>query len=126
MIERKDVALFGERSALDFLKRRGFRIIDKNYRTKFGEIDIIAQDKKTLCFIEVKTRNIDIQISPKESVDSKKQEKISKSTLSYLKEKNLLKKRARFDVISISIKKSGERKIELIKDAFSLNPKFLY
>ncbi len=126
MIERKDVALSGERTALDFLRKKGFRIINKNYRTKFGEIDIVAQDKRTLCFIEVRTRNTDTQISPKESVDSKKQERISKSTLSYLKEKKLLKKKARFDVISISIKKSGEREIELIKNAFSLNPKFLY
>jgi len=126
MIKKKDVALFGEEKALDFLKKKGFRVIDKNYKTKFGEIDIIAQDKKTVCFVEVKTRDIDTEIEPKESVDIRKQEKISKSALYYLKENNLLRRPARLDVISIKIKGFQIQNIELIKDAFYLNPKYLY
>ena len=123
---KKDIALFGEDSASDFLKKKGYRIIERNYRTKFGEIDIIAQEKKTICFVEVKTKNIDTKASPKESVDSQKQERLSKLALYYLKENNLWTKRARFDVVSIKIKGYQIQHIELIKDAFYLNPRYLY
>lgn len=125
MEKKEEVALFGEEIACRFLKKEGYRIIEKNYRTKFGEIDIIAQDNKTICFVEVKTR-IDTKVSPKESVDIKKQERISKSALDYLKKNNLIKKRARFDVVSIEIRGDKVQNIELIKDAFYLNPKFFY
>ncbi len=65
----------GEKRAVVFLKKKGFKILKTNYKTVFGEIDIIAQDKDTIVFIEVKTRTSDNYGVPSEAVDKRKQEK---------------------------------------------------
>jgi putative endonuclease len=108
----------GEVLAADFLKNKGYRILDKNFRTVFGEIDIIAKDSGVVVFVEVKTRT-DITFGyPFEAVNPKKREKIRKTALCFLKK---LKKSvpARFDVLSIYFE-NGERKIDHIKDAFEV------
>jgi putative endonuclease len=108
----------GEKLAVQFLKARGFRIIDRNYRTAFGEIDVIAEEGGVLVFVEVKTRSGDAYGSPFEAVDRRKREKIKKVALCYLKE---IRKQppARFDVLSIDVE-SGRKKIDHIKDAFEV------
>jgi putative endonuclease len=108
----------GEELAVRFLKKEGYRIIDKNYRTPFGEIDIIADDGGVLVFVEVKTRSGDVFGSPFEAVDRRKRDKIRKVALCYLKK---IKKEpaARFDVLSIDCE-CGEKKIDHIKDAFEV------
>ncbi|MDP2940785.1 MAG: YraN family protein [Candidatus Omnitrophota bacterium] len=113
----------GEDIALGFLKKNGYSIIQRNYRTKLGEIDIIAKDKDTLCFIEVKSRSSCGHGLPQESVFKLKQGQISKAALAYLKEKNLLDKRARFDVVSV-LYADGETRIEIIKNAFELDERY--
>ena len=65
----------GEKLAVDFLKKKGFKILKTNYKTVVGEIDIIAQDREYIVFIEVKTRSSDNYGLPREAVDRKKQEK---------------------------------------------------
>ncbi len=114
----------GEEAAVKFLKENGYKIRERNYRTKLGEVDIIAQDKDTICFIEVKTRLSDRQGSPAESVTSFKQRQISKAALIFLKEKNLLDEKARFDVVSIMYRE-GSSQIELIKNAFELEERYV-
>ena len=108
----------GEDLALRFLKKQGYRIIGKNYRTPFGEIDIIADDGGVLVFVEVKTRSGDAFGSPFEAVDRKKRDKIRKVALCYMKR---LRKEpaARFDVLSIDVD-GGQKKIDHIKDAFEV------
>ncbi len=108
----------GEDRAVAFLKKKGYRILEKNYRTVFGEIDIIAKDGDVIVFIEVKTRADDAFGYPFEAVTWRKREKIRKVSLSFLKK---LKKEppARFDVLSIRLE-DGEKKIEHIKDAFEV------
>ncbi len=115
----------GEGLACDFLIDNGYKIIKRNYRTKLGQIDIIAKDKDTLCFIEVKTRTSDMAGLPEEAITVIKQKKISKIALIYLKENQLLNKRARFDVVSILFNEGGF-KINLIKDAFELGGSYAY
>ena len=115
----------GEGLACDFLIDNGYKIIKRNYRTKLGQIDIIAKDKDTLCFIEVKTRTSDMAGLPEEAITVIKQRKISKIALIYLKENQLLNKRARFDVVSILFNEGGF-KINLIKDAFELGGSYAY
>lgn len=107
-----------ESMAVTFLKENGYKIIERNYRTKIGEIDIIAKDKDTIVFIEVKARKSKAY-NPKEAVTSSKKRKISMVALYYLKSTRQINKRARFDVVAIdSAKKSGA--VEIIKNAFEL------
>ena len=115
----------GEKVAVNFLKENGYKILRNNYKTKLGEIDIIAKDKDTLCFIEVKTRNSIRFGSPSESVTVFKRRQISKLALQFLKERNLLGKRARFDVVSI-VYSEGSPKLDLIRNAFELDQSFSY
>jgi putative endonuclease len=109
----------GESIAAKHLKKHGYRIISRNYRTKVGEIDIIAKDKGTLVFVEVKTRRSALFGNPKWAVTPKKQMNISKVALCYLKETDQCHVKARFDVVAIN-SSSDNPNIEIIKNAFEL------
>ena len=122
---RFELGRSGEAAAAKLLKKNGYKILNKNYRTKLGEIDIIAKDRDTVCFIEVKTRSNDSFGLPQESVSRLKQRQIAKAALSFLKEKNLFDKKARFDVVSV-IYEGDRPRIELIKNAFELDASFTY
>lgn len=106
----------GEDLAAEFLKQKGCRIISRNFKTPMGEIDIIAQDGKTLVFVEVKTRTDNSFGRPFEAVNRRKREKLRKVALCYLKH---IKRDvpARFDVLSIEVD-GGKSRIEHIIDAF--------
>jgi putative endonuclease len=117
--ERKQFGLTGEALAETYLKQAGYRILERNYRTKLGEIDIIAKDHDTIVFIEVKTRRSEHYGSPKWAVTPKKQRKISMVALLYLKSTRQSRARARFDVVGIGPLEQNTR-IELIKNAFEL------
>ena len=119
------LGILAEDKAEKFLSSRGYKILQRNYKTKLGEVDIIAQDKDTLCFIEVKSRSSDRFGSGLEAVSSLKQRQISKAALSFLKERNLLDKRARFDVVALD-GSASEEKITLIKNAFELDERTTY
>jgi putative endonuclease len=108
-----------ERLAAEFLKRAGYRILETNYRSKLGEIDIIARDKGTIVFVEVKARNTSRFGSPKGAVTPAKQRKISMAALDYLKRSNQIEASARFDVVAIDTA-SGKIDIEVVKNAFVL------
>jgi putative endonuclease len=117
--EKKELGKKGEEVALRFLKEKGYRIIEKNYVCKMGEMDIIAKEKDTLTFIEVKTRTSTEFGPPQLAITPSKQRQLSKVALSYLNKKQLKDVKARFDVVAILLGKKGEE-IELIKDAFDL------
>jgi len=109
----------GENQAITFLKKNGYHILEKNYRSKLGEIDVIAKDSETIAFIEVKTRRSTYYGHPKEAITLDKQKKISMTALEYLKKHKLIHSKARFDVITISYI-SQKPDIQLIKNAFEL------
>lgn len=109
----------GEADAICLLKKNGYRVLAKNYKTKLGEIDIVARDADTVCFVEVKTRNSDRFGYGQEALTKSKQRQISKAALVFLKEHNLLGKKARFDVVSIKCS-GGDKKLSLIKNAFEM------
>jgi putative endonuclease len=109
----------GESLAVKHLKKQGYRIVDQNYRTGLGEIDIIAKDKGTLVFVEVKARKSFRFGDPKAAVTPQKQRRISMVALSYLKATRQESARARFDVVAISAEDDTPR-IEIIKNAFDL------
>lgn len=114
---RKLLGITGEQAAVRFLKKNGCKILEKNYRNTFGEIDIIAFDKDVIVFVEVKTRQAGGNISPKEAVTVGKQKTISKVAESWLKTKKRTGSKARFDVIAIVLDKKAKR-IEWVKNAF--------
>ena len=91
----------GERAAVKYLKRQGFRIVSRNYATPWGEIDIVALDGDTIVFVEVKTRQSIAAGHPFEAVTHEKQSKLTRMALVYLKKYKLLEHPARFDVVSI-------------------------
>lgn len=114
----KDYELIAE----NFLKKKGYKIIDKNFTTKMGEIDIIANKNNTLIFIEVKARK-NANYMPYEAVNKSKQLKIIKSSIAYIKSKNIKDTNIRYDIVSIK----GDREnpeIELIENAFQVEKYF--
>ena len=113
---------FGEKSenlAAWYLKQNGYKIIEQNYRNRMGEIDIIAKEKKTIVFVEVKSRRSIRYGNPKQAVTPKKQRKISMVALYYLKSTQQIDAKARFDVVAITSNRD-EPQIEIIKNAFDL------
>jgi len=118
-MQKKELGKKGEELALRFLKKKGYRIIEKNYVCKLGEMDIIGKEKDTLVFIEVKTRASTEFGPPQLAVHSSKQRQLSKVALNYLNEKRLNDVKARFDVVAIVLEQNREE-IELIRDAFEL------
>jgi len=109
----------GESVAARYLRKHGYRILEQNYRTRMGEIDIVARDGDTIVFVEVKARKNSRFGSPKWAVTSRKQKTISMVALQYLKATDQSQCRARFDVVAIR-SESGSPEIELIKNAFEL------
>lgn len=110
----------GEATAVRYLKKNRYKILEVNYRNRLGEIDVIAEDNGTIAFIEVKTRTGEAFGSPKGAVTKKKQRNISMVALSWLKSKKKTGVKARFDVVSI-ISNKKLLTVELIKNAFELN-----
>ncbi len=118
-MKKKELGQKGEELALRFLKKNGYRLIERNYTCKMGEVDIVAREKDILAFIEVKTRKTTTFGPPQMAVDQRKQEQLSRVALHYLKEKRLERIKARFDVVAILLSPKGPE-IELIRNAFDL------
>ncbi len=108
----------GEQIACKFLKKRGYKVIEKNYKCKYGEIDIIAVEKNVLCFIEVKSRRSIEYGLPEEYVDKRKQDKLIKTAHIYSIAKKSNIPDRRFDVVSVDLNNLACR---VIKNAFEVN-----
>jgi len=113
----------GETAACAFLKERGYELLEKNYKCKIGEIDVIARRRGRLAFVEVKTRTSAQFGTPQEAVDLRKQEKIFKVAQWYLKEKKLVKIPVAFDVVAVLWREGPAPEIRLIADAFEKEDK---
>ena len=117
--QKKELGKKGEDLALRYLKKNGYHVYERNYVCKMGEVDIIAKEKDTLAFIEVKTRTSTAFGPPQLAVNAAKQTQLSKVALYFLKEKGLGDIKARFDVVAIVLGPRGPE-IELIRDAFDV------
>ena len=117
--KRQQFGKKNENLAVWYLKKIGYKIVEQNYRTPLGEIDIIAKEKKTIVFVEVKSRQSIRYGNPKWAVTPKKQRKISMVALQYLKSIRQTDAKARFDVVAI-ISNRDEPQIEVVKNAFEL------
>jgi len=117
-IKELDVWHFGEESACRFLRKNGYKIVDRNYRTPQGEIDIIAGRKRILLFVEVRTRSSNHFAQPWESVGHRKQKNLRSAAKMYIQEKAIFDAEFRFDVISITLTDAVKPQIEWIQNAF--------
>jgi len=115
MNDKKSKGDFGEETACKYIKKNGYKILGKNFRTKFGEIDIIGIDNDTICFIEVKARSSSDYGSPEQFVTKRKQERLWKTASIYINKNTLEFGNYRFDVISVDLE---NEEIEIFKNAF--------
>jgi len=109
----------GEEAAVQYLLRRGYHILQRNYRCRFGEIDLIARDGGTLVFIEVKTRRSRRFGPAASAVTFEKQRHLIKASQMYMTQMKKAYELCRFDVVAVEMDAHGLR-IELITDAFQL------
>ena len=117
--ERQDLGTWGETLALKEIKRLGYKCIARNYRCPLGEIDLIAKERDSLVFIEIKTRRGRSIGYAKEAISSRKKRQLSKVALAYMKSNDCYDVKSRFDVVVISLK-DGKEEIEVIQNAFDL------
>lgn len=100
-LHQQNIGHIGEDLATDFLRQKGYRIVERNYYCHWGEIDLIAEHDGILVFIEVKTRTGDSKGKPYEAVDFRKIKHLKRPVEYYLLEKKASKRKCRFDVIAI-------------------------
>lgn len=117
----KEIGDIGEEFAVKYLKKKRYRIVARNFRKKYGEIDIIAENKNYLVFVEVKTRHSNSMTTASEAVDKRKQLRIIKTASAYLIE-NDTEKYCRFDVCEVYVDKDSLKleSINYIENAFEL------
>ena len=122
-----NIGKYGEDIASKYLKDKGYKIKERNYRTFLGEIDIICEYKGNIIFVEVKTRNSDKFGYPEEAINLAKQRKIIKNALCYLSRYHLWGKNCCFDVVLISISSHKDiKRIKHIRNAFYLDSKLAH
>jgi putative endonuclease len=117
---RQKLGQTGEAMAERHLKKMGYQILERNYRNRLGEIDLIARHNGTLVFVEVKTRRSDRYGGPRFAITPQKQKKLTNVALFYLKQTRQINCKARFDVVLINT--AGQPpEIETIQNAFGLS-----
>ena len=118
---RRATGIRGEEEAARFLARCGYAILDKNVRTRAGEIDLVAKEGKTLVFVEVKTRKDLAGDPPEAAVNTRKQNRLGKLAHGYLKLRRLREMPCRFDVVAVIVNdEGGVKAIRHIPNAFSV------
>lgn len=100
-LEARTLGRRGERAAEQFLRQRGFQIVDRSSRGGLGEIDLVAVVRRTIVFVEVKTRRSTHRGDPADAVDPEKQRRLTRLALAWLRRHELLEHAARFDVVAI-------------------------
>ena len=122
---RRPIGINGEEEAARFLARSGYAILDRNVRTRAGEIDLVAKEGKTLVFVEVKTRRdlAEAGDPPQAGVHTRKQNRLAKLAHGYLKLKRIRQTPCRFDVVAVILNdEGGVKAIRHIPNAFSVGP----
>ena len=117
MILKRTIGDVGEDAACKFLKKNKYKILERNFRKTYGEIDIIAEKGGTVSFVEVKTRKSDEYGAPSEFVNFKKQERIKKTAYAYICEKGL-DCGFSFDIIEVYAENCKAKSINHIINAF--------
>lgn len=114
----QNIGKAGEDYTAQWLQSQGFRIVARNFHSRYGEIDIIAENGEYIVFTEVKARRFGAMVSPLEAVTLQKQKKILLTAQVYLM-KSQIALQPRFDVAAVTVLKQGEWKLEYYPNAFS-------
>lgn len=117
---KKTTGNFGEELAAKYVKKQGMKILERNFRTVRGEIDIVAKDDDQLVFIEVKTNRRGNSVAPELRVNVTKQKKLGKMAQQYLQNTSTTDTDCRFDVIGVILNEKGKHDISHIRNAFWL------
>jgi len=116
---RQTLGQAGEDAACAELRRRGYEILARRYRTRMGEIDIVARDGRTVVFVEVKTRTSAAWGRPLDAVTPQKQAQVRRMATDYLWRTGMLDEPCRFDVVAVTTDPAGrDREVEVVADAF--------
>ncbi len=119
-MKRKEVGILGEKMALEFLLEKGYRLRETNFRSREGEIDIVAEQGDYLVFVEVRTRKSLHFGTPEESVTRAKQEKLIELALAYLQTHRDLPPFWRIDVVAVELDQNEKpSRIDLIENAIN-------
>jgi putative endonuclease len=113
MFTKRDVGIEGEDLAAKALKKKGYKIIEKNYRSRFGEIDIVAEEGGYLVFVEVKRRNSMVFGGSLQAVDARKKRHMVNCAAYYLKKHKCMDRKVRFDVVGID-----GNELKIVRHAF--------
>ena len=119
---RQRLGLEGEAHAEAALRERGFQILERRWRYRGGEIDLVALDRGTLVFVEVKARSGSGFGTPGEAVDRRKRSRVARAALAYLQYMDALDRTCRFDVVEIEPAPGASVRVRIVEDAFRLTP----
>lgn len=118
---RPDLGRRGEDLAVHELRRRGYEILERRWRCRLGEIDIVARDGETLVVVEVKARSRSDYGPPSNAVDRKKRRRLERLARAYLRSRRLADVNVRFDVVGVTFQKGraeGRPEVQVLEDAF--------
>ncbi|HEY55492.1 MAG TPA: YraN family protein [Dehalococcoidia bacterium] len=117
-MKRRETGILGEKLAREFLQKRGYHILEANYRCSEGEIDLVARHRDCLVFVEVKTRRSLEFGSPEESITAAKKERLKAVAYHYQQSHSDLPPSWRIDVVAIELGRRGKpSRIEIIENA---------
>ncbi len=120
MSSRRETGEAGERAAAEFLRSHKYAIVERNYRCRGGEIDLIALHRGTVVFVEVRTRAAGAMVDPIESVDDGKRRRIVTAARHYVSRHRLHDHPMRFDLVAVHAEAGGMR-CEILRNAFDLD-----
>ncbi|HSF19973.1 MAG TPA: YraN family protein [Vicinamibacteria bacterium] len=113
-----DLGRLGESVAARELERRGYQIVERRWRSRLGEIDIVARDGETLVVVEVKARSGEDYGPPADAVDAVKQRRLVRLAKAYLRARRLGEPRVRFDVVGVRFPSGEAPRVEVLRNAF--------
>ncbi|OGO37169.1 MAG: YraN family protein [Chloroflexi bacterium RBG_16_57_8] len=117
-MDRRETGALGEKLARDFLKKRGYRIVETNYRCRRGEIDIVARQKDSLVFVEVRTKRNLSYGTPEESISSSKKSRMRNAAYHYLQSHHDPTESWRIDLVAVELDANGKpTRMEIVENA---------
>jgi putative endonuclease len=125
---KQELGARGEKAAAKFLRRHGYKVLLRGFRSRNGEIDIVCRHKDWLVFVEVKTRKSEQFGVPSEAVDERKQRHITKVALDYLRLLDNPPVKFRFDIVEVLLRGDAKKPddVRLIQNAFDLSEPYIY
>ncbi len=116
-MDKKEIGSKGEAFAAEYYRKKGYDVVGMNYHSRYGEIDVIAENTTHLVFVEVKTRKGGARVSPSESVDRRKRNKLILTAMKYISDRDS-EKQPRFDVFEVWQQEGRIYKVNCIESAF--------